>query len=75
MYLATPKEIANWLKAAAAGRGDTILYEKHVWSARAQAAGTTDAIPASWVFSEDRLEEIARGAEQAAAADGAARRS
>lgn len=30
MYLATPREIAEWLKAAAAGRGDTILYGKHV---------------------------------------------
>jgi hypothetical protein len=29
MYLATPGEIAEWLKAAAGGRGDTILYERH----------------------------------------------
>lgn len=45
MCLATPKEIAACLKAAAAGRGDTILYERHAWSARAQAAGTVDVIP------------------------------
>jgi len=30
MYLATPKEIADWLKKAASGRGETILYEKQV---------------------------------------------
>jgi len=60
MYLATPAEIARWLKAAAAGRGDTILYEKHVWSGRAHAAGTTDAIPERWKFTADRLEEVAR---------------
>jgi hypothetical protein len=60
MYLATPQEIADWLKNAAAGRGDTILYEKHVWSARGYAAGTTDVIPASWKFTEKRLEEIAK---------------
>lgn len=30
IYLATPAEIADWLKRAAAGRGDTILYEKHI---------------------------------------------
>lgn len=61
MYLATPAEIAAWLKGAAAGRGDTILYEKHVWSERAQAAGTTDVIPEHWRFTEERLNEIAAG--------------
>jgi Holliday junction resolvase-like predicted endonuclease len=62
MYLAKPIEIAAWLKAAAGGRGDTILYERHVWSKQAQAAGTIDAIPDTWRFTLDRLEEIARGA-------------
>jgi hypothetical protein len=60
MYLATPKEIVNWLKKAAAGRGDTILYEKHVWSSRGYAAGTIDAIPESWKFTVRRLEEVAK---------------
>ena len=59
MYLATPKEIASWLKKAAAGRGDTILYEKHVWTSRSYAAGTIDSIPDYWKFTEKRLEEIA----------------
>lgn len=59
IYLATPLEIAVWLKGAAAGRGDTILYESHTWSGRAFAAGTTDAIPAQWLFSERRLDAIA----------------
>jgi hypothetical protein len=64
MYLATPHEIADWLKNAASGRGDTILYEKHVWSHRGYAAGTTDIIPQSWKFTEMRLEEIAKTTEQ-----------
>jgi Zn-dependent oligopeptidase len=59
MYLATPEEIAAWLKTATAGRGDTILYERHVWSERAKAAGTTDVIPYDWRFTEDRLKDIA----------------
>lgn len=59
MYLATPTEICEWLKAAAAGRGDTILYERHEWSDRAQAAGTIDVIPEHWRFTEQRLDEIA----------------
>lgn len=71
MYLATPKEVAAWLKAEAAGRGDTVLYEKQVWTTRAYAAGTTDEIPALWKFSQERLEHIARQAEQAAETDGA----
>ncbi len=60
MYLALPTEIAAWLKAAAAGRGDTILYERHIWTDRAHAAGTTDSIPSNWKFTEARLAEIAR---------------
>ena len=60
MYLATPTAIALWLKEAAAGRGDTILYEEHVWTSRAKAAGTVDRIPKAWRFTEERLNEIAR---------------
>lgn len=60
MYLATPQEIGGWLKAAAAGRGDTILYERHAWSDRAKATGTVDEIPADWAFNEARLEELAQ---------------
>jgi hypothetical protein len=65
MYLATPQEIADWLKKAAAGRGDTILCEKHTWSKRAHATGTTDVISESWKFTERRLEEIVQKTEQA----------
>ena len=59
MYLAKPAEIAAWLRAAAAGRGDTILYERHVWTDRAHAAGTIDIIPEHWRFTESRLQQIA----------------
>jgi Holliday junction resolvase-like predicted endonuclease len=69
MYLATPLEIAEWLKNAAAGRGDTILYEEHVWSPRARSAGTIDVIPGSWKFTEKRLQEIAEKIEQVASTD------
>ncbi len=65
MYLATPLEIGKWLKKAAAGRGDTILYEKHVWTPRAQAAGTIDVIPGSWKFTEERLSDLAEKVQSA----------
>jgi hypothetical protein len=64
MYLATPQEIAEWLKNAAAGRGDTVLYERHAWTPRASAVGTIDIIPESWKFTEESLEAIAKKTEQ-----------
>ena len=62
VYLARPAEVAHWLKAAAGGRGDTVLKEKHVWTNRAKAAGTEDNIPARWQFSCARASELASGA-------------
>lgn len=61
VYLARPGEVAQRLKEAAGGRGDTVLNENHTWSSRAQAAGTTDCIPLSWQFSNQRAEELANG--------------
>ncbi len=58
MYLATPTDIGAWLKSAAAGRGDTILYEEHIWTTRAKATGTIDKIPAIWQFTKDRINEL-----------------
>lgn len=58
VYLATPAEIASRLRQTANGRGDTILHERHVWSARAHAAGTVDEVPQSWRFSVDRIEQL-----------------
>jgi hypothetical protein len=58
VYLATPREVAKRLKATAAGRGGTILYEKREWGPRAYGAGTTDQIPESWAFSETRVEQL-----------------
>jgi hypothetical protein len=58
VYLATPSEIAERLRATAAGRGDTILYEAHTWSPRAKAAGTAEQIPEGWRFSLERIERL-----------------
>ena len=61
VYLARPIEVAERLKAAAGGRGDTILNENHTWTSRAQAAGTVDRIPEYWQFSNERAESLASG--------------
>ncbi|MEO5607479.1 MAG: hypothetical protein ABIR13_07855 [Polaromonas sp.] len=58
VYLATAKEVANKLKATSKGRGDTILYERKVWTSRAFGAGTVDELPASWAFRKERVEEL-----------------
>jgi hypothetical protein len=58
VYLATPPEVAARLRATAANRGDTILYESHSWSPRAAAAGTVERIPPEWNFSAARVEEL-----------------
>lgn len=60
MYLATPREIADWLKKAAKGRGDGILYEKHVWTSKGCGAGTIDAIPDAWKLTEKRIADLAQ---------------
>lgn len=60
VYLATPAEVATVLKRTANGRGDTILYELKVWTHRAKAAGTIDAIPPDWLFSDTRVAELVR---------------
>lgn len=57
-YLASPKEIADRMNATAGGRGDTILYEDHTWSARAAGHGTTDRIPDDWIISSERLKKM-----------------
>lgn len=60
VYLATPSEVAERLKATAGGRGATILYESHTWSARARSAGSAEKIPDTWRFSEERVEQLLR---------------
>lgn len=62
VYLATPADVGARLQDSANGRGDTILFENHTWGPRAHAAGSTEAIPDSWRFSPDRIEELLRTA-------------
>ena len=58
VYLAWSQQIAERLKKTAKGRGDSILYEKQVWTERAYASGTTDKIPDSWRFSHKLLDSL-----------------
>jgi hypothetical protein len=58
IYLAKPSDVAAQLKKTAKGRGDTVLYERKEWTAKAVGAGTIDAIPSAWAFSEVRIAEL-----------------
>ena len=55
LYLATPHDIAERLRATSKGRGDSILYERQEWTSRAHGAGTVEQIPQKWNFSEERI--------------------
>src|SRR5262249_50592387 len=61
IYLATPRDVADRLKATAKGRGDTILYENHSWGSKAFGAGSIETIPESWKFSSTRIERLLDG--------------
>ena len=58
IYLAWPKEIAERLKAASGGRGDTILWENHKRGPRASGAGTIEQIPPSWKMTKERVRAL-----------------
>jgi hypothetical protein len=58
IYLAWPKEIADRLKAASGGRGDTILWENYTRGPRAAGAGTTERIPDHWKMTRGRVQEL-----------------
>ena len=58
IYLALPLEIAERLRHTSKGRGDTILYEHKLWTARAHGFGTEEQIPESWKMTAARVTEI-----------------
>jgi Holliday junction resolvase-like predicted endonuclease len=57
-YLAWPREIADRLKAASGGRGDTILWENYTRGAKAAGAGTVEIIPDDWKMTRERVEHL-----------------
>ena len=60
IYLARPSEVAQRLKEAAGGRGDTILWENYKRGPSASGAGTVERIPASWRLTRERVEALLR---------------
>ena len=60
MYLASPEDVAHRLRAAASGRGDSILFEKRTRGTKATGAGTEERIPDEWRLNEERVEQLLR---------------
>lgn len=57
-YLAWPREIADRLKSAAGGRGDTILWEDYIRGSRAAGAGIREVLPDDWKLTRSRVETM-----------------
>jgi hypothetical protein len=60
IYLARPIEVAERLKLASGGRGNTILYENYTHGAKAAGAGTIEKIPTEWCLSANRVDQVIR---------------
>jgi len=58
LYVAAPSEIADRLRLAAGGRGDTILWENHARGPKASGAGTVEQLPAAWHLSAERMTQL-----------------
>jgi hypothetical protein len=61
IYLATPKDVATKLRESAAGRGDSVLYEGNKWASPILGSETTECLPESWCFSQQRIQELLGG--------------
>ncbi|WP_160035272.1 hypothetical protein [Paenibacillus sp. An7] len=55
VYIATPIEVAELMKKARNGIGDTVLRENKTW---VKAHYNDDQIPSDWLFSEQRIDEV-----------------
>ena len=57
MYLATVNEVAQALRVAKNGRGDSVLNEDITYK-RGDCAGMRDNVPVHWLFSGQRIEQL-----------------
>ena len=57
VYLATATEVAARMKDSGGGLGDTVLWVEKSWKS-GKRGGITDVIPAHWVFSKARIDQL-----------------
>jgi hypothetical protein len=58
IYLATPFEVAQNLREAADRLGTSTLYESYEWSSGTEESLAIETLPATWIFSEERIEQL-----------------
>jgi hypothetical protein len=58
IYLATPGEIAQRMRQSAERLGDPVLYEQYEWIAPETGYSAIEALPSSWLFSDERIHEV-----------------
>ena len=58
IYLASPYEIALKMRETAERQGQCLLYERYDWTSRESGSVSTESLPASWLFSQERIEQL-----------------
>jgi hypothetical protein len=58
IYLATPAEIAQRMRESAERLGDPVLYEQYEWVSPETGYAAIEALPSSWLFSDERIHEL-----------------
>ena len=58
IYLASPVEIAQRLRESAERLGDPVLYEQYEWVSPETGSTAVEALPSSWLFSDERVHEL-----------------
>jgi hypothetical protein len=58
IYLATPAEIAQRMRESEDRLGDPVLYEQYEWVSPEMGCAQIEALPSSWLFSDERIHEL-----------------
>jgi len=58
IYLATPGEIARRMREGAERTGEPVLHEQYDWTSPETGITAIEALPASWLFSMERIQEL-----------------
>lgn len=58
IYLAAPADIARRMRESAERLGEAILVEQYEWTARDTGRSSIEALPSTWLFSHERIQEL-----------------
>jgi hypothetical protein len=58
IYLATPAEIARRMRETVERKGEPVLYEQYDWTSADTGFTAVEALPSSWMFSMERIQEV-----------------